>query len=52
MVNMKPLDLFAARGEAHFQFKPIVVGGIRFRSIERDKGEKLSRQALLDIGRF
>jgi hypothetical protein len=50
--DAKPLDLFTAGGEAHLQFKPIVVGGIRFRPIERDQGWKLSRQALLDIGRF
>jgi hypothetical protein len=50
--DAKPLDLFAAVSEAHLQFKPIVVGGIRFRPTERDQGWKFSRQALLDIGRF
>jgi hypothetical protein len=50
--DVKPLDLFAAGGEAHLQFKPIVVGGICFGPIERDQGGKFSRQALFDIGRF
>ena len=50
--DAKPMDLFTAVGEAHLQFKPIVVGGIRFRPIERDQGWKFSRQALLDIGCF
>ena len=50
--DVKPLDLFAAGGEAHFQLKPMVVGGIRFRPIERDQGGKFSGQALLDIGCF
>ena len=50
--DVKPLDLFAAGGEAHFQLKPIVVCGIRFRPIERDQGGKFSGQALLDIGCF
>ena len=49
---MKALDLLAAGGEADFQFKPIVVRGTRFRPIEREQDGKLSRQALLDIGRF
>ena len=39
--DAKPLDLFTAVREAHLQFKPIVVGGIRFRPIERDQGWKL-----------
>jgi hypothetical protein len=50
--DVKPLDLFAVGGEIYLQFKPIVVGGIRFRPIERDQGGKFGRQALLDIGRF
>lgn len=49
---MKPLNLFAAGGEAYFQFKPIVVGRIRFRSIKREQRGKFGRQALLDISRF
>ena len=48
--DVKTLDLFAV-GEAHLQFKPIVVGGIRW-PIKRDHGEKFCRQALFDIGRF
>jgi len=27
---MKTLDLFAAGGEAHFQFEPILIAGVRF----------------------
>jgi hypothetical protein len=49
--DVKPLDLLRAVGEAYLQFKPIVVGGIPFGSIERDQDWKFSRQALLDIGR-
>jgi hypothetical protein len=34
---MKALDLLAAGLEVHLQFKPIVVGRIRFGPIERDQ---------------
>ena len=50
--HMEALDLFAAGGEAHFQFEAIVVSGIRLGSIERDEGGKFSSQTLFDIGRF
>ena len=50
--DVKPLDLFAAGGEAHLQFKSIIVCEIRFGSIERDQGGKFGRQTLFDIGRF
>ena len=49
---MKPLNLFAAGRETHLQLKTIVVGGLCLWPIERDQGGKLSRQTLLDIGRF
>ena len=47
--DVKPLDLFAAGGEAHLQFKSIIVCEIRFGSIERDQGGKFGRQTLFDV---
>jgi hypothetical protein len=46
------LQLFAASGKAHFQFKSIVALEILASAIEGDESRHVDRQALLDIGRF
>ena len=51
-VDMKTLELFAAGGKAHFQFKAIVALEILAGAIERDKSRRFDRQALFEIGRF
>ena len=45
--DVKPLGLFAAGGEADLQFKPIIVGGIRFRPVERVCAEFPERDQLV-----
>lgn len=49
---MKTLQLFAARGKAHFQFKAIVALEILAGAIKGDESRHVDRQALFDIGCF
>jgi hypothetical protein len=50
--DMKTLHLFAAAGEAHFQFEAIIALEVLTGAIERDESRHFDRQALFDVSCF